>query len=65
MRTSRVGDKWSGHVAFPGGKREADDPDDRAAAARETAEEIGCWAGCEGEVARFVCDLSTLREHLK
>ena len=28
-------------MAFPGGKREASDRDDRAAAARETEEEIG------------------------
>ena len=41
LRTSRVGDKWSGHVAFPGGKREAEDRDDRAAAARETEEDLG------------------------
>ncbi|CAJ1450645.1 unnamed protein product, partial [Effrenium voratum] len=41
LRTSREGDKWSGHVAFPGGKREAEDADDRATAARETKEELG------------------------
>lgn len=41
LRTSRTGDKWSGHVAFPGGKQEEGDPDDRSTAARETQEEMG------------------------
>ena len=44
-RTSREGDKWSGHVAFPGGKREAEDADDRATAARETKEALGWGKG--------------------
>ena len=26
-RSEREGDPWSGHVAFPGGRRSADDPD--------------------------------------
>lgn len=41
QRAERKGDPWSGHMAFPGGHREQDDVDLRAAAMRETQEEIG------------------------
>ena len=40
-RAARSGDRWTGHIALPGGKREPSDPDDRAAATRETEEEVG------------------------
>ena len=40
-RASRPGDRWTGHVALPGGKRDPEDVDDRAAAIREADEEIG------------------------
>ncbi|KAL4804868.1 NUDIX hydrolase domain-like protein [Aspergillus unguis] len=40
-RASRVGDRWTGHVALPGGKRDPEDHDDRAAAIREASEEVG------------------------
>lgn len=40
-RASRDGDRWAGHVALPGGKREQGDPDDRAVSVRETREETG------------------------
>ncbi|KAL1916314.1 uncharacterized protein VTP21DRAFT_5931 [Calcarisporiella thermophila] len=41
-RATRQGDRWSGHVAFPGGKQEeADNGDDRATAEREAREEVG------------------------
>ncbi len=40
-RATREGDPWSGHMAFPGGRREASDPTLLATAIRETVEEIG------------------------
>ena len=40
-RAARTGDRWTGHVAFPGGKREAGDADDEEASVRETREEVG------------------------
>lgn len=39
-RAERPGDRWSGHMALPGGKREPGDRDLADTAARETAEEI-------------------------
>ena len=40
-RAQHPDDPWSGHIAFPGGRIEADDPSLRAAAERETLEEVG------------------------
>jgi 8-oxo-dGTP pyrophosphatase MutT (NUDIX family) len=40
-RASHPGDPWSGHMAFPGGRIDPGDPDPRAAAERETLEEVG------------------------
>jgi 8-oxo-dGTP pyrophosphatase MutT (NUDIX family) len=39
-RCRRDGDPWSGHLAFPGGRLEGGDADERAAAERETREEV-------------------------
>ncbi|OCK85303.1 hypothetical protein K432DRAFT_287060 [Lepidopterella palustris CBS 459.81] len=40
-RATRVGDKWNGHVALPGGKRDPEDEDDMVTAVREAMEEVG------------------------
>ncbi len=40
-RAERAGDPWSGHMAFPGGRRDAADRDLYATAVRETREEVG------------------------
>jgi hypothetical protein len=40
-RAARIGDKWNGHVALPGGKRDPEDRDDEVTAAREAMEEVG------------------------
>lgn len=40
-RGIRETDPWSGHVAFPGGRRESSDPDPVATAIRECREEVG------------------------
>lgn len=40
-RTARVGDRWSAHVAFPGGRQEPEDESTLYTAMRETFEEVG------------------------
>ena len=40
-RAEHSGDRWSGQLAFPGGRAAPEDPDLLATARRETAEEVG------------------------
>jgi len=40
-RSEREGDPWSGHMAFPGGHAQPEDPDLLHTARRETLEEVG------------------------
>lgn len=41
LRAKHPEDPWSGHMAFPGGRVDADDPTSLWAARRETSEEVG------------------------
>jgi 8-oxo-dGTP pyrophosphatase MutT (NUDIX family) len=41
QRAEREDDRWSGHLAFPGGRWSSGDPDLAATARRETLEEVG------------------------
>ncbi|KAJ2715202.1 hypothetical protein H4R19_001332 [Coemansia spiralis] len=45
QRAMYPGDPWSGHIGFPGGKKEPQDASDRATAERETREELGLDLG--------------------
>lgn len=49
-RAEREGDPWSGHIAFPGGRPAAGDPDLLSVAIRETSEEVGIDVGRGGRV---------------
>ncbi len=40
-RAEHPDDPWSGHMAFPGGRLDPEDPSPRATAERETREEVG------------------------
>ncbi|MCJ1410469.1 hypothetical protein MMC19_004554 [Ptychographa xylographoides] len=40
-RAARAGDRWTSHVALPGGKRDPEDESDQSTSVRETMEEIG------------------------
>ena len=40
-RAARKGDRWTSHIALPGGKRDPEDVTDQATSIRETMEEIG------------------------
>jgi len=48
-RAEHERDPWSGHMGFPGGRREPGDPDLEATAVRETLEETGLDLAADGE----------------
>ena len=59
-RAEREGDPWSGHMAFPGGRKDKVDRNTLATALRETEEEVGLQAA---DVARLLGRLSDVAAH--
>ena len=59
QRAVRQGDPWSGHMGFPGGRKEESDASDMACAKRETREEIGFDLDIYGELVCQLSDVNT------
>jgi 8-oxo-dGTP pyrophosphatase MutT (NUDIX family) len=59
-RAERLGDPWSGHMAFPGGRWDAADVDLRATAVRETREEVGIDLDAHGALLGRLPDLEAV-----
>jgi 8-oxo-dGTP pyrophosphatase MutT (NUDIX family) len=59
-RADRVGDPWSGQVAFPGGKAQEGDSTLKDTAIRETREEVGIDLGQD---AKFLGYFAPFRTH--
>ncbi|MFM7272689.1 MAG: NUDIX hydrolase [Gammaproteobacteria bacterium] len=58
-RADREGDPWSGHMAFPGGRKDAADRNTLQTALRETAEEVGFDAGSAARLFGRLSDIPT------
>ena len=59
-RAHREGDRWSGHMAFPGGMLHPDDADSLAGAMRETREEIGVDLARQGRLLTRLSDIGSI-----
>ena len=59
QRAVREGDPWSGHMGFPGGRKDTSDVTDVACAKRETREEISFDLDTHGELVCQLSDVNT------
>jgi 8-oxo-dGTP pyrophosphatase MutT (NUDIX family) len=57
-RPEKASDPWSGHMALPGGRRDARDRDLSDTAMRETREEVGIDVRADGELLGTLDDLA-------
>ena len=58
-RATREGDPWSGHMGFPGGRKDPGDMSNLACAVRETWEEVGVDLGKWGKPLGELSDVNT------